>query len=291
MGFFDKAKSFLGHPALGPVLEIGADYMGLKAGEDEAQRTREHADEMRAADIAMQKEFAQMGIRWRVEDAKAAGLHPLAALGSGGSSYTPSGVSVMADRSREDFYHRTGQNLSRALSATATSEERSAKRLQLVGMDLDNQIKRAELAKLQNSPPFPSVIEKPLERVAAESDMKWQEVGNYPSVAYMKSPTGLVPIMPPNLAEALESDELNQKQWLIRYKGGPNVAPIERPSKNKLPSGSVGWIWDFSKQEWRPMSRRGLENRGRELAERRYRAVPRLRWPAAKMRNFPEFVR
>ena len=30
----------------------------------------------------MQKEFAQNGIRWKVADAKAAGIHPLAALGA-----------------------------------------------------------------------------------------------------------------------------------------------------------------------------------------------------------------
>lgn len=36
-----------------------------------------------------QREFAQHGIRWRVEDAKAAGLHPLAALGAQLPSYQP----------------------------------------------------------------------------------------------------------------------------------------------------------------------------------------------------------
>lgn len=36
-----------------------------------------------------QKEFAQNSIRWRVADAKAAGLHPLYALGAQGASYSP----------------------------------------------------------------------------------------------------------------------------------------------------------------------------------------------------------
>ena len=35
---------------------------------------------------ALQREFAQNGIRWRAADARAAGLHPLAALGSSGAS-------------------------------------------------------------------------------------------------------------------------------------------------------------------------------------------------------------
>lgn len=40
--------------------------------------------------IALQREFAQNSIQWRVNDAKLAGLHPLAALGASGTSYTPS---------------------------------------------------------------------------------------------------------------------------------------------------------------------------------------------------------
>ena len=36
-----------------------------------------------------QKEFAQHGIRWKVADAKEAGLHPLAAIGAQGAQYNP----------------------------------------------------------------------------------------------------------------------------------------------------------------------------------------------------------
>ena len=39
--------------------------------------------------IKYQKQFAQHGIRWKVEDAKAAGLHPLYALGANTHSFTP----------------------------------------------------------------------------------------------------------------------------------------------------------------------------------------------------------
>lgn len=38
-----------------------------------------------------QKEFAQNGIRWKVEDAKRAGIHPLYALGASTQGYSPSG--------------------------------------------------------------------------------------------------------------------------------------------------------------------------------------------------------
>ncbi len=41
------------------------------------------------ANQRQQREFAQNAIQWRVADAKKAGLHPLAALGSQGISYSP----------------------------------------------------------------------------------------------------------------------------------------------------------------------------------------------------------
>lgn len=46
--------------------------------------------EMNEANLAAQKEFAQHGIRWKVEDAKAAGLHPLFGAGLTGASFSPS---------------------------------------------------------------------------------------------------------------------------------------------------------------------------------------------------------
>lgn len=47
-------------------------------------------DSNAAADQAkLQKQFAKRAIRWRVADARAAGIHPLAALGHVGPSYSP----------------------------------------------------------------------------------------------------------------------------------------------------------------------------------------------------------
>lgn len=46
--------------------------------------------EMNEANIAAQREFAQHGIRWKVEDSKAAGLHPLFGAGLSGTTFSPS---------------------------------------------------------------------------------------------------------------------------------------------------------------------------------------------------------
>ena len=44
------------------------------------------------ADRDMQRQFAKHGIRWKVQDAKAAGIHPLAALGVSPSQAAPTAV-------------------------------------------------------------------------------------------------------------------------------------------------------------------------------------------------------
>lgn len=90
-----------------------------------------------------QEAFAQHGIRWKVEDAKRAGLHPLFALG-GGSSFSPVNMSPVAESGSAPMasvgagmgqsalpsgqsinpFSDVGQDLSRAIMATQTKRER-----------------------------------------------------------------------------------------------------------------------------------------------------------------------
>lgn len=261
--------------ALGTVASIGGeiagDYFAKEAAKDADRTTRAINAENLALSreqMLMQKEFAQHGIRWRAEDAAAAGLHPLAALGASGASYSPvtamMEAPVEAARAKMDMFRNMGQNLSRAAMAGMTAEEKALTRLRLESADLDNQIKRAELAKITSMPSVPAPV-------PGQPGTSWQET-TYPSVAYMRSPTGVVPIMPPNLAEALESDQSGQAQWVLRYRGGPNIIPRERPSRNFLPPGAVGFVWSHKLQEWQPRTRQELERSGREMAERKHRS-------------------
>lgn len=72
------------------------------------------------ANINLQREFAQQGIRWKVADAKAAGIHPLYALGAATHSFSPVSVSDP----RGEALHSMGQDIGRAMHATATAAER-----------------------------------------------------------------------------------------------------------------------------------------------------------------------
>lgn len=72
----------------------------------------------------LQREFAQHGIEWRVEDAKRAGLHPLAALGMAPAS----GFTIPIG---SNAFEGAGQNISRAISAAGTHDDRELERAQL----------------------------------------------------------------------------------------------------------------------------------------------------------------
>lgn len=126
-------------------------YISGQASERNAERN-----------IAMQREFAQNGLRWKVEDAKAAGVHPLAALGASTHSFAP--VSV-GSSGLGNALASMGQGVGRAVNATSTSSERvsafttEAAKLQLDNMSLQNQMLRSKLALVNQSggnPPFPS---------------------------------------------------------------------------------------------------------------------------------------
>lgn len=109
MSFIKKVGGFLGKFA-SPITNI----IGGLFGANEARENRK-----------AQEEFAKFGIRWRVEDAKAAGLHPLYALGAQTPSFSP--VYSNVGEQVSDM----GQNISRAVAAQSNPAEKEVQRLQL----------------------------------------------------------------------------------------------------------------------------------------------------------------
>jgi hypothetical protein len=94
---------------------IGSVVGGL-IGANSAQQSQQF-------NYGAQKEFAQNGIRWKVEDAKRAGIHPLYALGASTASYSPvQGYS--GDYGISDAFSQMGQGVARAAQAKMTKEER-----------------------------------------------------------------------------------------------------------------------------------------------------------------------
>lgn len=75
--------------ALGAVLPAATSILGGLRSDKGAKAANEQAAALARENIALQKQFAQEGIRWRVKDARAAGVHPLFALGANTQSFSP----------------------------------------------------------------------------------------------------------------------------------------------------------------------------------------------------------
>lgn len=293
MGFFDSVKNVAGvlNPvtAIGTGLSMGGDLLAYDAarkagrsaerGQSEANRIALHNAER---DRELQELFARMGIRWRVEDAKAAGLHPLAALGAGGASYSPSSLSLFTGaeggkyRARSEFASRMGQNISRAAMAMATPHERTANRLQEERLGLENDLLRAQITKIHRdiTPGFPSdygvsvegqgdsrIQEVPVYRTASPKGQPWMEKGHVSDYAFSYTPYGLAIVPSRDVKERIEEQFIPQAMWTARnvilpnFPGRqfpyPTVKEYPLPEANRR-KGYRSWRWMYSLQQFVP---------------------------------------
>ena len=183
----------------GPIISAGASLIGAKMSADssakaarlnaiaqamEADRAYERNKAMTyeawAREERLQKEFAQSGIQWRAADARAAGIHPAAAMGAqtqsfGSSVGTPTmgttGAAPFSGSSMGAGIAAAGQDIGRALSATRSEDQRAdaytktVQDLTIQKMGMENAILASSLSKINQAggnPPMPSVARKNL---------------------------------------------------------------------------------------------------------------------------------
>lgn len=152
---------------LGSILGGIGSIVGGFLSRDAQSEANAIARENKEKDIALQREFAQTGIRWKVDDAKAAGIHPLYALGANTVSYAPSSIGVVPEDGLARGLASASQDFGRAIDATRTQDERSeaisgaAQKLALEKGALENDLLRAQIAKMraQVGPPMPSLAD------------------------------------------------------------------------------------------------------------------------------------
>lgn len=155
---------------IGPLISAGASLIGgmfnRNAAEDAAERSNAISEQNALRNIQLQKDFAQQGIRWKVEDAKAAGIHPLYALGAQTTSFSPVSVGTPAggyDSSMGSGIASAGQDISRAMNATRTAPERAdaftttvnAMTVQKMGLENELLASKVAQAKASLNPPMP----------------------------------------------------------------------------------------------------------------------------------------
>lgn len=126
-------------PLVGTALSMGSDLYG-------GYMSNEFAADQSLAAANLQREFAQMGIQWRVQDAMKAGIHPLAALGAS----THSGQPTIVGDSMGPAIARAGQTLADRI--TQKYERQIHERMQVAqlenakreGMILDRQARNLD---------------------------------------------------------------------------------------------------------------------------------------------------
>ena len=157
---------------------IGGALGLIGAGQSQAS-----AERLNQLNYEHQKEFAQNGIRWKVADAKAAGLHPLAALGASTASYSPS--AVIGDSPDYSFLKDMGQGIDRAMDAKATRQER-AEREQKEDALFNEELKGKQLQNQETETRIQSMkwdMAMELARNATQSVRTQQQVPAMPSLA------------------------------------------------------------------------------------------------------------
>lgn len=269
---------------LGTGLAVGGDLLNYYGNQEEAERNRQAQAEINERNYQMQKEFAQMGITWRIEDAKRAGIHPLAALGASSAGASPSFQMGDTEPSKyklgANLANTMGQNIGRAMNVAQNQEQKLETQLRLENMRLQNDRLWFDIyGPKENGPPMPVggsdsfvpgqsdsgvMLVRPSERTSHQRGRPSQEAGARPDVAYSRTDTGLVPVIPQGLSESMEDDMIGKILWRIRNQALPNFSLGGRPPKSQLPQGSEGWRWDTFKQEWQPHTTRG-KSLGRDI--------------------------
>lgn len=279
-------------PWLAPLIAAagslaGAGVSALSQGANSAAARQTGWDQFNQ-NYQNQKEFAQHGIRWKVEDAKAAGIHPLFALGGSTASYSPSTFSVGGGGSDPgDYLSSMGQNISRAVQATRTAPERALTNQELqmneeklTGARLNNDLTRLQiqaaqtrLANQQVGPPFPQTGPgNPISNQFGTFESKPTEVmtaqpGSPPVGAGSPGPTtnfnwggkGLVPS--PAKGSGLDEVEMENPlawMWSVKNLIAPNIfsEPAVKPTLAQMQSrypNATGVFFDIDRQEWMPL--------------------------------------
>lgn len=169
MGFFSSVGKALGG-AVGSIVGAGASLFGANKNSKAVSSANAANMAFAREQLEYQKELHRNQIQWKVEDAKKAGLHPLAGLGVSPSSFSPVSGNVIPNTQDYSYLQQMGQDIDRSILQAKTKEEqKDALRLQnqsialdLQGKDLNNQILQAELASRrirlaqQMGPPTPS---------------------------------------------------------------------------------------------------------------------------------------
>lgn len=210
-------------PLIGGVISGAANLIGGKMASDATK-------EANTENAETQREFAQNGIRWKVADAKAAGLHPLAALGAQTTAFSPSYV---GDTGLGEGVASAGQDIGRAVAATETPDERiqsfnrNMMALQLERGTLENQLLRSQIMRSMagSGNPMAAVV-------SPSSDPKVNDLRTVAPTLYT-TPAGVVKMLPPGITPAQDMEDLFGEMYGDLHGAGNAMYSVQTASEGR----------------------------------------------------------
>ena len=231
---------------IGPALGLAGSLFGSKSASKSAEKSQQRSDYWNQVGLDFAREQYEEGIQTRVKDAKAAGLHPLFALGGGaggssgvsfmsGQHPTGSGIGSGLARAGQAISAGVSGHLSRKqraaeqavraplLAAQVRSANASAARDEAAAAATHSEIKRKEAQALMGPRPEPpwdqqgrQVLGPTAARAALEGANRPTVVGPYQSpTEFARTETG-VKILNPDM----NMDELGQGYYALQKARG-----------------------------------------------------------------------
>lgn len=233
--------------------------------------------EQQRLDRQFQLDFAQQGIRWRVEDAKQAGIHPLYAMGASIPAYSPSAQTVGGNTNAFQGLAKAGQDVGNAVARSQTKGTRelvTMQRLQIVEQSLKNEQLQAQILrdkKAASTPAFPDANQPPgsLEAMGAatppsvklvpseiEASIKGDpgtQAGTIPATRFMRNIDDTYQRVPAEKAkEAMEENMFLTALYNWRTYGIPifvsgaegRPPPVPAPKGQEWAYNKIGASWE-----------------------------------------------
>lgn len=251
------------------LIAAGTSLLGGLLGRDSQQRANELNAQNAANNIALQREFAQNAIQWKVKDAAKAGIHPLYALGASTTSFAPVSVGASGNDPLASAMSGMGQNLSRAAMANMAPTERAsavggvqqtmANNLSLENQSLQNQILKFRLQQMQAGQIGPGGPEEAANllipgqknsaginpepmKVAPAGSAPSGEAGSITDMGWARTSTGWAPIPSKDVKERIEDNLPQELMHSYRNNILPSFGQNMVAPPFAAPRGQVWWF-------------------------------------------------
>lgn len=241
--------------AVSPVVGSLAGALINKRSNDKQHQYQTHVEQR---NTAMQYDFAKNALQWRAEDARKAGIHPLAAMGA--STHSPSshvsGGGGMADVGSN--LSQMGQDIGRAIRASTDKYTREVQQINLENLRTDSAMKKLQYqqalksANQQTPPPVPNPtqeqtnvsghVDKIKSRVESSIGSGDVQAGQNPMWRWQKAGKNSYTL---TLSEAAkQSMEDSPQEWIQQYRMFMHGDKYSKPFK--APKGK---IWEYSRAD------------------------------------------